>query len=321
MTIPFSTAAATYRGQGAGRVLGAPRGLSTFWLGKPGAMVQLPGPDLGYDAPPSRATTSVTLLSGATATVRRRRSYRRWQFNWSRLFGRDWQVVRAFDEGVYSAGPFCFLPPEDVNRLPRETSTCGVPDGDVTGWAATVGTVAADASVASPVEPCGVLRWVGAGAGSQLVAGAVDAGAPVVDPASAVPYVPAEPVSASVRIRAAAATADLAVVAAGFDAGGALVSSAIAHSAVATADEWTELSVSAAPGALGAAVYVGLLIECSTGAAPDLLISTPQLELCDEATDWSLGAGAPRVVIPQDLTRSITETFASTVQLVLAQSS
>lgn len=317
-TTPFSTSTVTYSGQALARVKAAPSGMRTWWLGKAGSLIQLPYPSNGYEIPSSSQETATTLLSGGTAVTRDRLSKRSWQLTWARIGGRDLQIVNGFYKRVFGLGPWCFLPPEEVNRLDLAMSMCGALNGALEGWNATGGTIAYDSTVTSPVPPCGVLRWTGAGSGSLLVAGPVVSGTPTPDPLVSIPYLPAEPVTVSMWAWTASSTASVIVRASGRLANGT-VSTEASSSSITLNTTPQLVSVTAAAGALGSSQYPLPVLRCGTASAPNILVSAPQVELYSSATSWAAGSGVPRVTIPAAPTRAVSALLMANVAMTLAE--
>jgi hypothetical protein len=293
-----------------------------FWLGKPGNMIQLPSPMAdGYEAPPSGGEIEHGLAGGASAATRFASDMRRWTLPYQRLTGRDYQVIAGFRKRlICGPGPWCYLPPEDTNRLTYAQSVCGALNGVAEGWTPGSGqTVAYDSTVAAAIAPCGVLRWSGAGNNSVLVAGGFSGSNPDADVLHSCPYVPSRPWSGSAFVAKASGTASARAQLAGIAADGVTVVASVDGPLVTLTTSPQRLSVSVTPGALGASAYVVLVVKCGTAAAPDLLVSCPSLSDTDLPNEWALGGGAPRVVWPVAPGRVVGWHMASDVTVTLAE--
>lgn len=264
-----------------------------FWLGQPGAMIELPSPDPSlYQAPRSRGEVEQGLASGASGMIRFPHSVSRWTLGWPRLAGRNRSVVDGFYRGAFGSGPFCFVPPEDVNRLTLKQSMCGALNGVAEGWVASVGTVTYNAAVASPVAPCGVLDWSAEAANALLMPG-INAGPPTPDPSFSIPYLPAEPFAWSVWLSTASGTASVRLVLSGRNAAGTVVTAVNGPTVTVSAGAWTLLQMSLNPGDLTTSPYVLPLLQSLDGHP--VRVSAPQAEFRNFRTDWDLGSGVPRV--------------------------
>lgn len=323
-TTPFSTATVTYAGQAPGKVVDVPVGLRKFYLGLPGNMIQLPPPQVGYTANGSTGESTQGLLSGGMAVMRTPRTKRSYVLNWQRLAGRDWQIVEGFYRRLFGYGPWCFVSPDDRNRIPTSAALAGAPNGDVSKFASAVGTITYDSATAAAIAPSGVVRWSGAGSASAIVIGKVVGGFATPDVASttstgtSAPYIPSEPVTASMYARTASGTASATITASGRNVNGTATVS-ITSSAVTLNTTWQRLTVTAAAGALTTAPYVLPYLTCNTASAPDILISCPQLEYSSAATEWAVDSHVPRVVATQPLGQSLDGILASATSLTLVE--
>jgi hypothetical protein len=321
---PFSTATVTFAGQSPGKVVDVPTGLRKFYLGLPGNMIQLPPPQIGYTANGSTGESAQGLLSGGMAVMRTPRTKRAYVLNWQRLAGRDWQIVEGFYRRLFGYGPWCFVSPDDRNRLPTSAALAGAPNGDISKFATAVGTLTYDSTDAPPISPSGVVQWAGAGVASSLVLGKVVGGLATPDIATttstgtSAPYIPSEPVTFSIYARTASATASASVSATGRQANGT-VTSTVTSSNVTLTTAWQRVSVTATAGALGAAPYVLGFLTCNTASAPNILVACPQLEYSSAATEWAVDSHVPRVIASQPLPQSLDGILASATSLTLVE--
>lgn len=295
------------------RVPYLPPARRNFYLGRAGNMIQLPSPTVGYDATPNQGEGVASTLSGAQSVTRLHPAKAKWQLNWVRMGGRDWQIVNGFYRRLFGAGPWFLVSPEDVNRLPDGASLFT----DLSGWAVTVGTFVIDAS-ASPVVPSGVARWAGAGATSLLTFGTVPSSVPTPNPLTGPPYVPPEPVTASLYVRTVSGTASVKLRVSGRAANGTLSAEYDSGAQTVTATGWTRLTVTVGPGDLTSAAFVLPVLACLTAAAPNILVAAAQVEHAGSVSDWSVGGGSPRVTC-SGLTRAVDDSLRNTVSLMLGQ--
>lgn len=320
MTTPFTPTAVTYPGQDPGVELAWRSETMRFWLGRPDQMmIELPTADPGdYEAAASLGEVEHGLLGGTSGLTIFDSATRRWTISWPRLVGRDWQVVNGFYRRLFGNDPWAFLPPEDLNRLTLAQSMCGGLHDVAEGWAATVGTLTYASAVTAPVYPCGVLQWAGAGLNSQMVAGLVTGGVAAVDVDRSMPYVAAESVTGFAYVAKASGTVSARVQLLGLSAAGALVAT-INGTTTALTTTLTQLSVTAAPGALGASAYVLLVVQSLTAAAPNILVSCASLSKLAGVPEWAAGGGAPRVNLVQPVGRRLDTFMNNAATMTLAE--
>lgn len=321
---PFSTATVTFAGQSPGKVIDVPAGVRKFYLGLPGNMIQLPPPQVGYTANGSTGESAQGLMSGGMAVMRTPKTKRGYVLNWQRLAGRDWQVVEGFYRRLFGYGPWCFVGPDDRNRLPTSAALAGAPNGDISKFAINVGTLTYDSTDAPPIAPSGVLKWVGAGVASSLIVGQFISGFAAPDVATttstgtSAPLLPSEPVTVSWYARTLTSTCSATAVVTGRQVNGTSTGS-VSSSAATLTTAWQRITVSAAAGALGAGPYVIPILTCNTAAAPNILIACPQLEYSSAASEWAVDAHVPRVVATQALGQSLDGILASATTLTLME--
>jgi hypothetical protein len=256
-----------------------------FWLGVPGYMVELPSPTT-YTPPAAAGEVEQGLMGGGSAVTRFDSSTRRWGLSWARAAGRDWQVLKAFEEWVaVGAPPWCFIGPEDNNRLTRAQSLCGAKHGEVEGWLSSSGAVAYVSTLAPRVVPAGVMTWVPGGTNAILAAGADGdtAGHPDVDHAP--PYLPGMPTSWIVWAKVTGAAATVKARISGRLANGTIDTEVTGPNVVLNSTSWVPLWTVAAAGALGNALYLVPEIVCvSVGSTVELCC--PSLSYQDLPGDW-----------------------------------
>src|SRR4051794_29763530 len=104
-----------------------------WYLGRPGALVQLPLPSRGTQVPFSGAGATHRLLSGGV--VQDKFAVKRsWQLGWQMLTRDQVGVLNAFVYGTVGPGPYVLIDPEQRNLLsPNQSSGTDV-TGDTTDF-------------------------------------------------------------------------------------------------------------------------------------------------------------------------------------------
>jgi hypothetical protein len=324
MTSPFATAPVAYSGLGQPRDRRYNPAARRFWLGKPGQMVQIPSPQIGYSAKPTQGEAVSTNGSGGTSVRRRNGIKWQWDFSYSKLIGADLELILGFYmRTVVGSGPWCFLPPEFTNLLTLAQSLAGNLNGVAEGWSTLGADVVAYDGTATPgVLPSGVLHWTSAGLSSRLVAGNAPGGTLTADPTSSVPYIAAEPFTGSMWVQRAASAASARARLIGLAANGTTVVGTVTGSTVTLSATVPQLlTVTAAPNALTTAAYIVLELQSQTGSGtlPEFYLSSPQLRRGSTPGDWGQGRGAPRVVWPAGPDSTIDGLYGSNPTMTLAQ--
>ena len=298
MTTPFYRGTVDFAGDDPGWDDWYPTVPGRFFLGKPGNMVELPSPFAdGYTVLLDDGGVAHGMAGGGTSMDRFGDAARSWTLPYLRVLGRRWQVLNGFKRRAFGAGPWCFLAPEESNRLTLKQSLCGALNGAVEGWATGSGTVTYDATLTSPIEPCGVMRWHGAVNGSRLIAGKWSGSNPAADLAYCTPYVPGLPWAGGGYLSTASGTATVNLRLYGFAADGATVVTSVDAGSLTLTTTPQQAYLELVEGQLGASAIIALAFRCTTAGAPDILISCPWLtERVADVTDWSQGGGTPRVV-------------------------
>lgn len=319
MTSPFLTAPVAYSGLALPRDRRYNPTSRRFWLGKPGRMVQIPSPSIGYAAKPGQGE-SVTTNGAGGSSVRRRGAVKwRWDFTYSKLIGADLELILGFYmRTVVGNGPWCFVPPEFTNLLTLAQSLTGNLNGVVEGWTADAGTLAYDSTVTPAVLPAGVLRWTSPGASGNLarIGHATTLG---VDLANAVPYIPAEPFTASVWAAKASGTLSARMRLLGIAADGVSVTGTVTGPTVSLAAAPSRLTATVSPGGLSGAAYLAPAVENLTASGPNMLLSAAQLRLGSTPADWGAGRGVPRVIWADAPEQTIDSLYGSNPTMTLAQ--
>lgn len=321
-TRPFDPTPTEY--PGTARPWDVRRPQRSFWLGRAGRMIQLPFPSLGYTVTPSQGETVHDLPGGAVSVTRRpnsgaSRMRRSWDLKWPPLSDQQVSTLNGFYLRLFGNSPWRFFNPEARNRLTLAQSMCGALNGVAEGWVTTGGSVDYDPTLTSPMDPCGVLRWSGANSADRLIAGLNISGA-AADPKLSMPYVPAEPVSWSSLIWVEATTVTVTLGLLGMAADGTTVDTPVFGQTLVLSPVPVPLpALVVDPGALGSAYWVVPIIRCQENFAPDILMTSPQLEIGSDPTAFQEGQGTPRVTIPGGGSQTIDETFRTAPALTLGE--
>jgi len=278
-------------------------------------MVQLPAPAVeGYSANGSAGQVEHGLLGGGSSVTRFDSQTRRWTLSWPFLAGRDWQLLNAFDRRLLGADPWCYLNPEDANRLTLAQSLCGGLRGTVEGWSPSGGTLATD--TADPyLAPSGVMKWTPAASGDVLAANSIQGGVP---DKTACPYVSALRWRFTIWAKVATGSTSVNASMVGVDAAGATVATPTnVYGSLVTTD-WTQLSCLTLVSDLGSSLYVIPTVTVTASTTTALFLSCPMLTETAE-TDWAVGAGVPRVVLPAGLERAPGVQMTSAASMTLAE--
>lgn len=315
-TTPFTTSTVAFPGVALPRDRNFAPLTKTFWLGKPGNMIQLPAPGIGYGAGHQRAETLHALIGGGVTVTKRLHAKRTWPINWARVQNRDLQVLLGFYRGAFGDGPFVFLDPADDNYLSLDSSLCGARNGAIGAWTVkSPETLVYDSTVTPPVLPCGVLRWTGAGNGSTIAVAPRDgSGNVIADTASSVPLVQALAQQLSIYAWTASGTVNAQL---GLSDGVAATSFSGTVGLTTTPQR---LAFNHAAGSFGVNLYALLVLKCLTASAPNILVSAPQFEYgVAAASQFAAGSNAPRVVITAPPGNSVDGLGASPFQLMISQ--
>jgi hypothetical protein len=318
VTTPFAPGFVGFQGQDPGDPQYWDVRAHRFWLGKPGNMIELPSPQVdGYTANGAAGEVEHGLSGGGSAVTRFDSMMRRWNIAFLHLAGRDYQVVNAFYRRLLGFGPWCFLPPEETNRLALAQSMCGGLHGVAEGWTPTTGTIAYNSAATPYAVPSGVLRYTGGTSGAAVRAG-YNSGTGV-DLDHAAPYIPAEPYTASsyAAVPTGAAAARMQLL--GIAADGVTIVTTLNGPTVTLATAPALLSVTALPGDLIGSAYVVLSMQNQSVSSSTIDMSCAQLEMRDEPTDWAVGTGVPRVIWPTGRDRALNAHMASDITMTLAE--
>jgi hypothetical protein len=262
------------------------------YLGTPGSMQQLPGPSGDIEAATTRGESVKTLLSGATAVVRR--------LNAKKTFGLPYtgrpgtglaDLLSSFYEGVFGIGPYVFVDPSVQNVLPLDVANCGIRTQAGLGFVASSGTLA-DGVAGSPITGSSVLTWTAPASGASLQPGSVSLTA---DKTTAPVYLPGEAVTVSLYAKVSSVGSHTLVLG-GYDATGASIATATTSIALTTSFQRFSLSIAAGAGAFASCAFV-LPRLLTTAGALTFSVAALQLEYGTAASTWQRGYGSPRVLI------------------------
>lgn len=313
---PFSPTPTTYFGQLGAEAIDSTGTFRRFWLGKAGAMIQLPSPAIGYTVESDSGEVEHKLISGGTAVTRHGTPKRRYTLQWGRLGNRDFQIVRGFYRRAYGPGPYLLVTPEDGNRLSGSASLMGGTNGDISAWGTNGGTLSVATGVTAGIYPSGVMAWAGATTGSQTYIN-LDAGSPTT-PGTATPLLPAEPLTFSLYAATATGTAQFQIYLQTRDATGIGIAQ-LGSAALTLTTTPTRFSFTTAVGALGTSVWVVPIMVALTASSPTIYFSAPQLEYEPAPTPWQIGRNVPRVVIPSAMSRTVDPRMFSNTSLIFAE--
>lgn len=278
-------------GGGGGTVL-ARSVINTPYLGRPGAMMQLPSPNGPITAVPSFGDSARTLASGAVAVNRRLYEKKLFSLPYVGLDESAAGVLLGFYRRIFGSGPFVFVDPSVTNVLPLDVSTCGVRSQAPHGWSTSAGALTRTGIPPAEAPLSGVLRWVPA-ANATLTA-CTTAG--VVQTLAAPVYLTSEAVTVSLYATAPVAST-FTLILLGYTAAGT-VSSNVLTASMAVTTSWTRFTVTAplATSGLSSTAFLVPQIVAGSTVPSSVSIAAAQLEYADTASTWQVGAGTPRVL-------------------------
>jgi hypothetical protein len=292
--------------------------ISVPYLGRTGALRQLPSPNGPITASPSRQDSAKTLLSGGVAVIGRLNAKKTYSLPYSFLDAASADTLMGFYNRLYGYGPFVFVDPSVRNVIGLDVSTMGLRSAASHGWVASAGALAVATTGGPTGLDSGVLTWTSLVASATLQPGAV---ANTANTAAAPVYLPAEACSVSLWAKASSATtASLQLT--GYSTAGAVNYTASATSMSLTT-AWQLFTVSVAAGLAGL-VSSGLVLPRVVlgGTVPtSVSIAAAQLEYGTAATAWQPGYGSPRVLPTATPGREVQQTLDVTTNhtFVLAE--
>lgn len=277
------------------------------YLGDPAGvfgMQRLPPVDWQYQPSFTSGGTTTTLASGGTAVQRPLETKRQIPLTWQYLTPAQVDVVDGFYWRSWGNGPFVLLDTAWPNLMRFDTSLMGARRGVMVGWAATVGSFLYDSTIPAFQPPSGAGRWIGAGSSSVLGDGPLVSTAIEADPAYACPYVTDQPYTFTIYGKTVSGTAVVTARLSGRNAAMTFHADHAGTSVTLNSTAYQRMTVSVAAGAFSATScqYVIPTLLCSTGSAPNIVLSNPQLTLTAAPVAWVSGRGCPRVVVPADST-------------------
>ena len=269
----------------------------SHYLGNPSStagMVKLPSVLRGYDAPFDRSVTATALISGGTTTAAQLNARRTPTLAWRALTPTEFSTVWGFYSRAWGIGPYALLDTYWDNQLRPDVALCGSRRGVATGWAVSVGTVVYDSTVAPFALPSGAMRWAGAGNGSVLGEGSLVTTLIEANTGFATPYVSDQPYTVSLYAKSASGTPSVTLRVSARNAAQTLHTDTAGTPTALNSSTWTRLTTSVAAGSYATGQFVIPTLLCNTAAAPDILLSCPQLQLKSTVTAWTIGVGVPR---------------------------
>lgn len=275
------------------------------YLGTPGAMQQLPGPNGQIERMTSRGETIHDLLSGGVAKSQLLHAKSTFSLPYiSRPgIGLD-DLLAAFYDGLFDVAgtDFVFVDPSVRNVLGLDASSFGVRSAAPLDWIQSGGTLTRAIGAPAGCVASGVLQWSGLSASQTLQPGLV---ANVANVAKAPVYLPGVPCSVSLWVKASS-SATMSLQLTGYDAAGAVLVTSAATSVAATTS-FQRFSVSIAAGAAAFASCFCVLPRLVLGGTVPTTVSLAgaQLEYGDAVTVWQRGWGSPRVLLSASPGRSI----------------
>lgn len=262
------------------------------WLGRAGALVQLPSPMPGYEA--------VDLLRGGThelaagGNVRDRVGVRRrFVLNWNALTDVSYTTLRTL---VRVPGPYRYLDPLELNLLTANQSTGTDELRDATGMVARFqGVCTSDTTFARSglrslkFDSLTALAATGRGPYWYTSSSVVDATWAAVRPSVAHTF--------SVWAHASVAV-DYRALIDWYSAAGAYLSTDFGSNTAVSTSAWTQLVCANKTSPSTAAYGIGAATNNSTtGAATQVWFDDAILNEGATAEAWKLGAGTPMVVV------------------------
>jgi len=262
------------------------------FLGRAGALVQLPSPMPGYAAVDLLRAGTHELAAGGN--VRDRTGVRRrWVLNWPALPDASFTALRTL---VRIPGPYRYLDPLELNLLTVNQSTGTDELRDATGMAARFqGVCTSDAAFAHAglrslkFDSQTALAATGRGPYWYTSPTTVDATWAAVRPSVAHTF--------SVWAHASIAVNFQALID-WYSAAGAYLSTDFGSSTAVSTSGWTQLVCANKTSPSTAAYGIGAATNATTtGAATQVYFDDAQLEEGAAATTWRLGAGTPQVAV------------------------
>jgi hypothetical protein len=219
----------------------------TLWIGKPGALVQMPSPRRGLDATPDRASTSARTIGGGRIVSFAPGVRRTLKPSWATLSYTQYAALEALYTGASGPGPWVVLDSARRNHLAANQAAATAATFDTTGFTADPSeplTSNADGYLRGPRS----LRWT--------LPAAVTSGLLELDPPAGLVGVPAPPgvpwtFSGSLTVSGSAPSVTITPALSWRRVDGSEVSATLG-TPVAAAGAWSAFSVTAAGPPAGA---------------------------------------------------------------------
>lgn len=261
-----------------------------MWIGPPGLLEKLPDPARGYSPSRELRAAPFTSASGYQSVDRSGWARRMWGLGWFWLTDGQYSTLETYANTRYG-GPLVFIDPARTNLLSDNQSSGTDTRSDMTGFAASAGTLASttEYSKAGPRS----LRWTLPGSPASP---SVDAtwrwsvhGHPVVPDTD---YLFAAWLSASVAGNSVSARLQWR------DAAGSLISTTAWSPVALTGFPGTFEQVSVSATAPYNAAYVLPQLVADTGVGSAVIrIDQLQLAMASAPLAWTLGADIPWVAV------------------------
>lgn len=304
--------------------------LDSYYIGPPGALVQLSTPDNSAHVVLDRGITDHDLINGGAAStyLERVRQQYVYSYNHRDLTAGD-QIVSIY-AGLLGIPPYYVVDPAFRNALSSQISSAGKTTVSTEGFVVTGGSVAYSSSIAPPAKAplAGVLDWTTA-TNSRLWA---NASAANILQSSAPPVIPAEPATEAIWLKTASSTATVSIYAYCNSAAGAFTGLVALATGKTITTSWQRFGGTlAAGGAPANSVVLGWMIQVTSGSPPHLHVSANDLQYCTAVVDpadgpaavnlppWVLGLRVPKMIVRGQMPADYTKFQRRSLQLTLAE--
>lgn len=276
----------------------------SLYLGRPGALVALPGMRAGAKPGLARQAGVRPTIGGGRAVDYAPGVLRTYTLAWPALSRSDYETIEAFFVGAMGPGPFCLIEPgRSRNLLTVNQSSATSATNSTEGFTA----AGAGESLASSAVQ--ILRAGAPRALAWSLPAAPAGGVLKLDPPNTtwlgVPVVPGRQYRWAVQLRGGGADPVVTVAPAlvWLDAAGGTVSTSTGTPVATAAATWTPASIAAAAPVGSAYARLELRVTAaSVGVGGSTVyVDLPQLAMPDAADDgtvWGPGLGVPRVSLP-----------------------
>lgn len=273
----------------------------TYYLGRAGAMIALPDPEVGLPVTPERVGGTHQLLSGNKVrdTLSRLRT---WELSYTAIDLTTLGTLQTFFHGTVGPGPYAFQDPEQRNLLPPNVSSGGDYSGDTTGFTAG-GNVTATVSTDVSLNTGGRFSILMAETTSVVAFQDVLVGSAFIPVVPGISYT----FSAEIRLNSNCPTHYTEI--AWFDtsktqlAGGGGTAYTDGTSFTGVSGGGRSVATGVAPAAAYAQVRIKVSTNNTAGTTVFAYTDSWQFEQASAATAWTPGLGVPLVTV-ESLTRS-----------------